>query len=348
MVPITPVVIIGLWSLFGPSRFTMYLAPFIGIGLGILIELLMQVAGRKLSWRLLVITTSSIGLMLVIFFSTISYSAYNDTYGPVVPVTAIKDFLEIKRRVPPHSAMLSWWDNGYPLMTVGEFATYHDNGTHGGIRSTLIAKAITSPRQEDLAAMLSCVEEYGFTRLSSLSVAKNLSGDQLMSLVFNHPINLEKDNVYILYSEDMIKTFGSISMIGTWDFNTKTSRSLGYVPLPYFSRAGNIIHFRGGRIDLDRGRVIDDTTVVPLLAAVFVKDGYMIDRINYTADKGVYLQVLVTKNRFPELQLLEEPTYRSNFNQQFILGNYDRRFFEEVYNNVPLTRLFRVKSTKRP
>ena len=49
MVPITPLVLIGIWSLFGPSRFAMYLAPFIGIGVGVLIELMARQARRESS-----------------------------------------------------------------------------------------------------------------------------------------------------------------------------------------------------------------------------------------------------------------------------------------------------------
>jgi dolichyl-diphosphooligosaccharide--protein glycosyltransferase len=152
MVPITPLVIIGIWSLFGPARFTMYLAPFIGIGVGVLIELMAKQAGGKLWLRPLGTTILSIALMLAVFFPTISYTAYNDIPGPVVPAATINAFLEIKRIVPKHSAMLTWWDNGNPLMEIGDFATYHDNSTHGGLRSTLIAKA-GLPRQEDMAVL---------------------------------------------------------------------------------------------------------------------------------------------------------------------------------------------------
>jgi dolichyl-diphosphooligosaccharide--protein glycosyltransferase len=42
---------------------------------------------------------------------------------------------------------------------------------------------------------------------------------------------------------------------------------------------------------------------------------------------------------------VEEPAYLSNFNQQFILGNYDRLYFEEVYNNYPVARVLKVKSS---
>jgi dolichyl-diphosphooligosaccharide--protein glycosyltransferase len=344
MVPITPLVLIGIWSLFGPVRFTMYLSPFIGIGAGVLIELAARQVGKKFGLRPPATSLFAAALMLAVFFPTISDTAYNYIPGPAVPAATTKAFLEIKRIVPKNSAMLTWWADGYPLMEIGEFATYHDNGTHGEIRSTLIAKALTSSRQEDLAALLSCLEKYGFDRLRSLSVEQNLSGDQLMSMVFNCPPVMNKDNVFILYTHDMIESFEALSMSGSWDFVRKTSNPMRYATLPFFSQSGNIITVQGGQIDLDRGVATDGNLVVPLLAALFIKDGYVIDRIDYAADKGVYLQVLIKRNQIPELQVVEEPLFRTNFNQQFILGNFDRRYYEEVYNNFPVARVLKVKS----
>ncbi len=40
----------------------------------------------------------------------------------------------------------------------------------------------------------------------------------------------------------------------------------------------------------------------------------------------------------------DDRLFWSNFNQQFLLGNYDRRYFEEVYNNFPAGRVLKVKS----
>jgi dolichyl-diphosphooligosaccharide--protein glycosyltransferase len=127
---------------------------------------------------------------------------------------------------------------------------------------------------------------------------------------------MKKDTVYVLYTEDMIKTFGNIFEIGTWDFDKKTSDSKAYALLPYFSQSDNIITYRGGRIDLNQGIVIDGTIAVPLVAALFIEDGYVVDRINYATDKGVYLQVLVNQNQIPQLLVLEEPVFRSTSIQQ--------------------------------
>jgi dolichyl-diphosphooligosaccharide--protein glycosyltransferase len=40
---------------------------------------------------------------------------------------------------------------------------------------------------------------------------------------------------------------------------------------------------------------------------------------------------------------LSDVVYRSNFNQMYVLGKYDPTRFEEVYDDFPETRTFRLK-----
>ena len=344
MIPITPLIVLGAWSLVGPKRFTMYLAPFIGIGTGVLIEVLGRYAGEKLRFRPLLISLFSVSLMFILFFSTAVFTGY--TYVPelpIVPALSIRSFLEIKKIVPKHSAMLTWWDYGYPLMEIGEFATYHDGGIHGGIRSTLVAKAISSPRQEDMVSMLSYLDEFGFDHLNSLILQDKVTADSMMELVFSHPKNFKGENVYVLYTEDMINKFGGISYFGTWDFHQKSSHSMRYQYLTCFSLADNIMTCKGGKVDLNRGTMSNLSSEFPLKAVLFVNDGYVINQKHYDFDPGYYLQVLMKNNKIFNVQVLDERLFQTNFNQQYLLGNYDRRYFEEVYNNFPVARVLKLK-----
>ena len=345
MLPVSPLILIGLWSLFGPMRFTMYLAPFIGIGVGALLEVLARKIGGRFSLSTYTLSLVSTFLMLAVFFSTITYTGFNYIPAPSLSAATTKAFLEIKRIVPRHSAMFSSWSYGYPLMEIGEFATYQDNSSPGGMRSTLIAKAFTSPRQEDMVALISTLEDYGFNGLQKLVTKDNLSGDQMMNLVVNHPRMIEKDNIYILYTDNMIESIAGISTFGTWDFDAKTSSPMTYSNLHYFAHSENTISCKEGKIDLDKGTISDGETIVPLKAALFVRDGSTVDRFDYAVGKGVFLQVLLGNGQLPQLQVLEEPLFLSNFNQQYILGNYDRRFFEEVYREFPVARVLKVKKS---
>jgi dolichyl-diphosphooligosaccharide--protein glycosyltransferase len=93
----------------------------------------------------------------------------------------------------------------------------------------------------------------------------------------------------------------------------------------------------------------DGSVDIPLRAALFVNDGYVVDQKiyskNFEADQGYYLQVLMKNNKIYMILVADDRLFPTNFNQQFLLGNYDRRYFEEVYNNFPVARVLKVKRT---
>ena len=95
----------------------------------------------------------------------------------------------------------------------------------------------------------------------------------------------------------------------------------------------------------NRGIINDGTTDIPLRAALFVNDGHVVDQKNYRTDQGYYLQVLMRNNKIYLILVADERLFWTNFNQQYLLGNYDRRYFEELYNDFPVARMLKVKRT---
>jgi dolichyl-diphosphooligosaccharide--protein glycosyltransferase len=116
------------------------------------------------------------------------------------------------------------------------------------------------------------------------------------------------------------------------------------VELHCFSLANDIMTCRDGTIDLQRGFMNDGKIDIPLRAAQFVNNGYITNQKSYPNDEGYYLQVLMKNGKVYLILVADEHLYWTNFNQQFLLGNYDRRYFEEVYNNFPVARVLKVKS----
>ncbi len=345
MIPLAPLLILGGWSLMGPSRFVMYLQPLIGVGCGVLIELLVNFAGKKITLKPMVASIAAISLMGILFFSTSGATGFPFHTEPLLKAPVLRDLLRIKQIVPKHSAIFTpYWEYGYILMEVGDFATYHDGGMQGGMRSTLAAKAMTSTRQQEMVSLLSYLEEYGFNHLSAKVGKGDMTADQMMAEVLQYPGEFRGENVYVLYLEDMIWKVAAMSYFSEWDFAQKKSETMDYVQLHCFSSANDIMTCRDGTIDLNQGLMNDGSTDIPLNAALFVNDGYVVEQRDYRNDRdGFYLQVLMRNNDIYMILVAEQRLFLSNFNQQYLLGNYDRRYFEEVYNNFPMTRVLKVK-----
>jgi dolichyl-diphosphooligosaccharide--protein glycosyltransferase len=143
-------------------------------------------------------------------------------------------------------------------------------------------------------------------------------------------------NVYVLYLDEMISTFTPAS-------GQKTGDSMGYVALNCFSRLNDVITCSDGTIDLNRGVMNDGSVDIPLRAALFVNDGYVVERKDFAVEHGYYLQIVMKQNKVNMILVVDEPLFRSNFNQQYLLGNYDRHTFSETYNESPVVRILQVK-----
>ena len=98
-----------------------------------------------------------------------------------------------------------------------------------------------------------------------------------------------------------------------------------------------------GSIDLEKGIMNDGTVDIPLRAAIFVDNGDVVNQMNYSNQEGYFLQVLMKHDRINMILVTDEQLFRTAFNQQYLLGNFDRNLFEEVYNDYPAVRLLQVK-----
>jgi dolichyl-diphosphooligosaccharide--protein glycosyltransferase len=345
MIPLAPLVALGVWAIVGPNRFVMYLAPLVGVGTGVLLEVVIRFAGKKVKTPQLLLPVVSIALMFTLFFSTAAHTGFYTHAGPIIPASMVRSLLNIKRIVPQHSAMFTpYWEYGYALMEIGDFATYHDGGLQGGMRTTLTSKAMMSDDQGDMVSLISYLEDYGFNPLSAQIRKEKLSADDVMERVFSYPEEFKGDNVHVLYLEGMIWKLPALSIFGTWNFKDRKSESLDYVELHCFSMIDNVMRCHDGTIDLNLGFMNDGTVDIPLRAALFVNDGYVIDRRDYDRDDGYYLQVLEKNGKIFRIFVADEKLFRTNFNQQYLLGYFDQRYFEEVYNDYPAARVLKVKN----
>ena len=173
-------------------------------------------------------------------------------------------------------------------------------------------------------------------RCRTLDMEGDLSTEVVKNRIFADPADYLGQNIYIIYFDDMI-----------WKVPEMVSREgaapLSYVELHCFSLENNVLTCRDGTIDLASGFMNDGTVDIPLRSALFVDNGYVINRLDYRTDAGYYLQVLQRNRKVFMILVTDDDLFRTNFNQQFLLGKFDRRYFEEVRNNYPITRVLKVK-----
>ena len=83
---------------------------------------------------------------------------------------------------------------------------------------------------------------------------------------------------------------------------------------------------------------------------MIVQGGRVVREREYTDDRGQRATDDGDRSRRREVAgvyLLDEPAFESNLNQMFVLGRFDRELFEEVFNDFPNARAFRVRTGPR-
>lgn len=171
------------------------------------------------------------------------------------------------------------------------------------------------------------------------------SGEQVKDLVYANIEDLDEKNVdvYVLYLQDMI-----------WQFSSKVTKkkisSMGYVELECYSLADNVLRCKDGKVDLDRGVMNDGKADIPLRAALFVNNGHVVQRKTFDHDQGYFLQIMMENKQIDRILVADERLFRTKFNQRYLLGKFDRSYFEEVIKDFPDLRLLKLKTeeTEKP
>jgi hypothetical protein len=410
LLPLVPMLALGVLSFQSSNRFIMYLAPFIGIGLGWLLQLGIEGVfllttkniehsdvngtegrGKRLKakgslWAKIIVWLSmdfyengrapkstknvktnqkfaanrgamnishrnteeaevdwwnwvrqgTLYLGMGVFFWMITgQTAISFVPGPSIHTGLYATFLEVKKRIPEDSALLTWWDYGYAITDATGLATFHDGGGQQSPKTYFIARGLISHDPEELYD----ITQYLATEGNRGIAENNTSPKSLLEAVRN-PQQKPWDPIYLFFTADMTGKYGAISKLGSWDIVNGDSKPRGYQNLACNKITNEEMNCRGAKIDLKDGKINNQ---VALKRMVFIRDGKVLREQAFGHAQGYTLQLLVAGQRIVEVQLIDEVLFRSNYNQMFLLGRYREDLYEETYNAFPFSRLYRVK-----
>ena len=364
IIPLLPFLGLGLFGFYSSRRFIMYLAPFVGVGLGLFMTLAVQYVWAGIRW---VFASQSrevspdktkitheanqptglfhsqllreglvYGAAGVFFLGIMEKTAISFVPGPSIPTAVYATFLEVQKRVPPDSAVLTWWDYGYAITDATGLATFHDGGNQQSPKTYFVARSLVSPVQEELYRITKFLATEGNPGIT----AANTSPERLLQAVHN-PTRTPEHPIYLFFTYDMIGKYIAFSNLGSHDLAKGGSRPKGFQKIACQNIANDVLTCNRYRIDLKQGRINDR---YPVKRTVQVLGGKVIHEQEYPNMQGITVQFHLYKPRqISEVYLLEEEVFASNFNQMYLLGRYDASRFEEVLNAFPLSRLYRFR-----
>jgi dolichyl-diphosphooligosaccharide--protein glycosyltransferase len=171
-------------------------------------------------------------------------------------------------------------------------------------------------------------------------IAKNNTSPEALLRAVRNPEYKPWNPIYLFFTADMTGKYGAISKLGSWDIVKGGSKPRGYQNLACNKITSEEMNCRGAKIDLKDGKINNQ---VPLKRMVFIRDGKVLREQEFGHAHGYTLQLLVAGRQIVEVQLIDEVVFWSNYNQMFLLGRYREDLYEETYNAFPFSRLFRFK-----
>lgn len=343
-----PLIGIGVFSLWGGLRFTVYAVPVAAMSSIFLFYVLASyIQDVKIKY-------------IVIFIMTAGMLYPNITHiiGYKVPTVFNKTEVEVLDKLKLVSDTkdytLTWWDYGYPIWYYSNTNTLIDGGKHS--RDNFIISQILTTTSQTQAANLArlSVETYvdsGYKTVAD-TIFKNKQEDQLNpnflleELEMDDYILPEKTRDIFLYLPNrMMGILPTVSLFSNLDLTTGSEKSK---PLFFLSRnfkeakeglnlgSGVYLDNRKGQVKIGKNLLNVNNFVV----TEYDKNGILKKNVQ-TIDRSSSINVIYMKN-YNTFLVLDNNMFNSTYIQLFALENYNKELFEPVILN-PHAKVYKLK-----
>ncbi|MFO1195553.1 MAG: STT3 domain-containing protein [Burkholderiaceae bacterium] len=353
-VPLLPMLALAVLALARGPRFAMYLAPFAGFGLGLLVE--WAVSGffgsarldSRAGGRLLpgldarggLIACAAVVVVFVAGLRPLSGIAF--VGQPAVRAPVVTALGELSRTLPPDAALWSWWDDGYAIEYLAKRGAYHDGGGQYTPQTALVAYSLVSEDPAALRGTIDFVDRHGNAGIDRVAREAG-SRVALLARVAQAPRDdagaSSRRPVVLFFTAGMTSYFGALRYAAGLPTTDARGEPLGYQPLACTGALGATLSCKGFDVDLSTGRFTDGRSVDAL---VVIEDGRVARKTTFAPASGAVLQVIVGAGGRSEVLRVPAEVYRSNFNRMFLLGEFDAKLYEETYRPGPAVRVFKL------
>ncbi len=341
-----PLVGIGIFSLWGGLRFTVYAVPVAALSAVFLFYVIADFIKNKIA---------RYGLITILTAFMI-YPNITHIIGYRVPTVFVKQEVKVLHKLKsiskPQDYTITWWDYGYPVWYYSDTNTLIDGGKHND-DDFLVSKILTTSSQLQAANLSRLVIETYLKHKDT--VAKQIFHDEQKNQI-NPNIFLKKlskksykppkktVDVYLYLPNRMLNIYPTIALFSNLDLTTgKRYPDNFFYKTRYFRNAGNFI-LLGNNIKLDKknGNLIIENKVYPIKR--FVKTFYDNKGKLHTQiqiiDPESNLNVIYMSN-YRQFLILDNKTYNSLYIQLFVLENYNKNLFKPVILS-PFAKVYKL------
>lgn len=351
-----PFFILGLGTFHLGIRFTIFLVPFLGMGLGFLIYLILTKLHKSYIKYI-------VALCLTILF--IIPSVKKDMHKLVSPsysAPVAKGLSFLKEHSSKDACVFTWWDAGYFSEYWAERATFTDGGCQFGLKTYLTALSFSTDNPFLSAHIMRFMTEKGekgveiitkkFGIIKGMNLFKqvlSLPEDEADAFLEEKGLKDWKDfffpkatrPVYVMFTGDLPRKMYWIYYFGSWDFQNKEGSHHAMIR---FLCKGEEKLVCNNETAVEDGRIFYRRKYIPLERRIFLnlKERQIREEMFYKNSRFLF-EGLKMPDGLTIGFLLEKPLLNTFLNRMFILHVYNRELFEPVYVSFPQVSIWKLK-----
>ena len=342
-----PLIGIGIFSLWGGLRFTVYAVPVAAMGAVFLFYVIANNITNKFA---------RYGVILVLT-SVMLYPNITHIIGYKVPTVFTKKEVKVldnlKHIANPKDYTIAWWDYGYPIWYYSDTNTLIDGGKHNN-DNFLVAQILTTTSQTQ-AANLSRLAVETYAKNKGVVVNKifhNKQKDQLNPNDFldelmldDYKLPAKTRDIYLYLPDRMLNIYPTVNLFSNIDLTTgiKGKQPFFYKTTSFRDSSKFIDLGRGLKLDKQKAMLIIGNQKAPLkrfVKTIYDRRGKLHTQVQNLNPNG-NLNVIYMTN-YHTFLVVDNNVYNSTYFRLFVLEQYDKELFKPVIL-TPLAKVYKVK-----
>lgn len=337
--PLAPIALLGAMSFISAGRFTMFLAPVIGAGLGYMIYIMTGYASKALppSKHASDIKSGMNFIAAALFLAIIllkGETSYGTVPAPSIHPKIWKFIEETGKELPKNSVIYTWWDYGLAITDITGFRVFHSGMSQETPKTWAIALSLLSD-QKTLYNIVSYIDTFGIKEIETMA-EKGADIQDITERITGYDKGASNDNIYILFTEDMASKYAAFGVLADIDAGYLTS------PCIYHDEE-NMMICSELTIDITAG-VINNK--IPLQTLTVTENGKITANKVYSLKEGYRAIIEIIDGR-AAARVMKSGDYNSSFVQMYFLNNYDDKYFSLVKDEYPYGRLYKLKKNAK-
>ncbi len=332
LVPLVAIVGLGLMAFISANRFTVFLAPIVGVGIGYLITLALHTNKNEKTEMLRNALTYGVVILLFASLTITGKNAFSFVPGPSIQPQTFRAFQAMKEVLPKNSAILTWWDYGLAITEASGLKVFHSGMTQETPKTWMIAKALTSDEQT-LYNITSYIDTFGVSELDNLDDSFSLT--EFEQRIENYSGGPTNDATYVLVTLDMPSKLYPISYLANWDMSSNESTPYGVEQLRCTIVDKYNIDCGKYKINTASGLLNNQA---PIKRYINTNMGKIITDTDFGYSDGLY----IIQDNIGLSYLMGKEAFNSALMQLYALDKYSPELFTPALDMYPFARLYKV------